>query len=167
MAWMPCNIRLDRWRRCVISALFVAPIKSSTNASMMSLVFYGMVGCRDVGIMIASKNFQGSVVFYFTRSDIMSLAVSDPAQKKGVPCSFWYCAEKGWGMAWGGLAEYPSPAIYRILPDMGEYPQMGLVPTPKECRIRILLGFGILIIPADGLFSESFIWVTSGELWRR
>ena len=51
-------------------------------------IFSGMAGCSDVGIMNASNFFQGSVVFYFTRSDIMSLAVSDPAQKKGVPCSF-------------------------------------------------------------------------------
>ena len=42
-----------------------------------------MVGCRDVGIMTPSNLCQGSVVLSFTILDIMSLAVSDPVQKRG------------------------------------------------------------------------------------
>ena len=49
---------------------------------MISTGFSGMVGCREVGIITASNLFQASVVFFFTRSDMMSLAVSDPAHKK-------------------------------------------------------------------------------------
>ena len=42
-----------------------------------------MFGCRYVGISTPSKLYQGSVVLSITRSDIMSLAVSYPVQKKG------------------------------------------------------------------------------------
>ena len=68
MAWMPCNIQRERWRRCVRSALFVAPMKSSTNTSMISTGFSGMVECREFGIITFSNFFQGSVVFPFTKS---------------------------------------------------------------------------------------------------
>ena len=56
----------------------------------------------------------------------------------------------------GGLEEEQLPTIYRILPAMGEDHPMGLVLTPKECRTRIVLDLGILIIPTTGLFSASF-----------
>ena len=60
-------------------------------------------------------------------------------------------------MAWGGLAEEPSPARDRIFPVMGEDPSMGLAPNPKECRTRIVIDLRIFIIPTTGFFSESFI----------
>ena len=50
-------------------------------------------------------------------------------------------------MAWGGLSEEPSPTRDSIFPAMGGYPHMGLAPTTKECRKRIMLDLGILIIP--------------------
>ena len=56
-------------------------------------------------------------------------------------------------MACRGLEEDQSTTRDRILPDIGEYPPMGLVPTPKECRSRIVIDLGILIIPTTGLFS--------------
>ena len=59
-------------------------------------------------------------------------------------------------MACGGLAEEPLPTRDRIFPEMGGYPPMGLVLTPKEYRTRIVLDLGIFIIPATGLFSASF-----------
>ena len=59
-------------------------------------------------------------------------------------------------MACVGLAEEPLPKRDRILPAIGEDPRMGLVPSPKECRTRIVLDLGIFIIPATGLFSASF-----------
>ena len=59
-------------------------------------------------------------------------------------------------MTCGGLVEDPSPTRDRILSEMGEDTPMGLLPTPKECRTRIVLDLGILIIPTSGLFSESF-----------
>ena len=58
-------------------------MKSSINTSMVSTGFYGMVGCREFEIITTSNLFQGIVVSPFTRSDMLSLAVSDPAQKKG------------------------------------------------------------------------------------
>ena len=60
-------------------------------------------------------------------------------------------------MTCGGLSEEPSPTRDRILPAMGEDPPMGLVPTPKECKTRIVIDLGIFIIPTTGLFSASFI----------
>ena len=57
-------------------------MKSSTNISMISTGLSGMVGCRDVGIVTTSNLCQGSVVFSFTISDILSLAISYPAHKK-------------------------------------------------------------------------------------
>ena len=56
-----------------------------------------------------------------------------------------------------GLAEEPLPTRDRILPAIGGDPRMGLVPTPKECRTRIVLDLGVLIIHATGFFSASFI----------
>ena len=70
-------------------------------------------------------------------------------------------------MACGELVEELSPTRDRISPDMGEDPPMGLVPTPKECRTRIVIDLGILIIPTFGLFSESFRLVILGEYCRR
>ena len=55
-----------------------------------------------------------------------------------------------------GLSEEPYPTRDRILPAMGEDPPMGLILTPKECRNRIVLDLGILIIPTTDLFSASF-----------
>ena len=83
MAWISCNIKRERWRICVRSALSVAPMKSLTNTSMISSGFSGIVGCRYVGIMTDSNLCQRNVVFYFTISYIISLAVSDPAHKNG------------------------------------------------------------------------------------
>ena len=60
-------------------------------------------------------------------------------------------------MDYVGLAEDP----------FGEDAPMGLVLTPKECRNRIMLDLGILVIPKTGFFSESFSSVRSGEYWRR
>ena len=60
-------------------------------------------------------------------------------------------------MDFGGLEEGPFPTRDRILLVMGGNPPMGLVPTPKECRTRIALDLGILIIPTTGLISASFI----------
>ena len=57
-------------------------------------------------------------------------------------------------MSCGGLAEDPFPTRDRILPEMGEDTPMGLVPTPKECRTRILIDLGILIIPTTGIFQH-------------
>ena len=45
--------------------------------------FSGMVGCKYVGIMTLSKLCLWSFVVYFKISDMMFLAVSDPAHKKG------------------------------------------------------------------------------------
>ena len=59
-------------------------------------------------------------------------------------------------MAWGGLEEDTLPARDSILTDMEEDPPMGLVPTPKKCRTRFILDFGIFIITTTGLFSASF-----------
>ena len=53
----------------------------------------------------------------------------------------------------GGLKEEPLNTRDRILPVMGDDTPMGLVPTPKECRSRIVIDLGILIIPTTGLFS--------------
>ena len=58
-------------------------MKLSTNTSMTSTGFYGMVECREFGIITFSKLCQGSVVFPFNKSEMMFLAVSDPAQKNG------------------------------------------------------------------------------------
>ena len=57
-------------------------------------------------------------------------------------------------MACGGLAEDTSPTRDRILPAMGEDPPMGLVLTQKECRTRIVLDLGILIIPTIAFFQN-------------
>ena len=84
MAWMPCNMQHEIWIRCVRSALFVAPMKSSTDNYLISMSFYGMVGCWYVGIMTLSNLCLGILVVSFNRSDMMSLAVSDPAHKKCV-----------------------------------------------------------------------------------
>ena len=58
-------------------------MKSSTNTSMISTGFSGMVECREFGIITFSNFFQGSVVFPFTKSEMIYLAVSDHAQKNG------------------------------------------------------------------------------------
>ena len=49
----------------------------------------------------------------------------------------------------------------------GEILVWGLVPTPKECRTRIVLDLGVFIIHTTGLFSASFIYVRSDESWSR
>ena len=59
-------------------------------------------------------------------------------------------------MPCGGLSEHTFPTRDSILPAMGEDPPMGLVPTPKEFRNRIVLDLGIFIIPTTGFFSASF-----------
>ena len=58
-------------------------MKSSKNTSMISNGFSGMVECREFGIIILSNLCQGSVVFPFTKLEMISLAVSDTAQKNG------------------------------------------------------------------------------------
>ena len=58
-------------------------MKSSINTSMISTGFYGMFGCREFEIITTSNLFQGIVVSPLTRSEMMSLAVSDPANKNG------------------------------------------------------------------------------------
>ena len=58
-------------------------MKSLTNTSMISTFFYGMVELREFGIITFSNLCQGSVVFTVTKLEMMSLAVSDPAQKNG------------------------------------------------------------------------------------
>ena len=83
-ARMPYNMQRERCRRFFGSALFVAPMKSLTDTSIISTGFSGMVGCREFGIITASSLCQGSVVFPFAGSEMMSLAVSDPAHKHGV-----------------------------------------------------------------------------------
>ena len=45
--------------------------------------FYGMVEWREFGIINYSKFCQGSVVFPFTKSEIMSLEFFDTTQKNG------------------------------------------------------------------------------------
>ena len=62
----------------------------------------------------------------------------------------------GRNMACVGLVEDPYPTRDSILPEMGGDPPMGLVLTPKECRTRIVLDLGVLVIPTTGLFSASF-----------
>ena len=83
MALMSCSMQCESCRRCISSALFVLPMDLSTKTSMIFTCFEGMDGCRDCGIMIVSNSCQGSDFFPFTNSDMMPLAVSDPAQKKG------------------------------------------------------------------------------------
>ena len=58
-------------------------MKSSTNTSMIPIGFSGMVECREFGIIIFSNLCQGSVVFPFTKLEMMSLEVYYPAQKNG------------------------------------------------------------------------------------
>ena len=70
-------------KRCVRSALFVFSMKKSKKTSIIFTVFEGIDGCRDCGIMIVSNVCQWSAVFTFTNSDMTSLAVYYPAQKKG------------------------------------------------------------------------------------
>ena len=62
MTWMPCSMQRVRCRRYVSSDLFVAPMKSSTNTSIIFTGFEGIYGCRDCGITIVSNLWQGSVV---------------------------------------------------------------------------------------------------------
>ena len=73
----------ERCRRCAGSELFIAPMKSPTNISVVLISFEGMVILRDSGIIAASNLFQGSAAFTFTRSDMTSRSFSYPAQKKG------------------------------------------------------------------------------------
>ena len=73
----------ERRKRCVSSTLFVATMKLSTDTSIISTVFEGMVGLRDCGIMNASILYQGGAAFSFNRSDMTSRAVYDPSRKRG------------------------------------------------------------------------------------
>ena len=95
----------------------------------------------------------GRFAFLKRGEDWVLMSLRSEASWLGTRMEVFWKTSIGRTMACGGLTEEPYTARDRILPAMLEDPPMGLVPTPKECRTRIMLDFGILIISTTGLFS--------------